>query len=492
MSERDYRNARVSYLTGIALALLSAAAMYAERIVLVSRMSIVYAGLNSLFENSFLILSAFDIGVTTYLMNYLLSAVSGSDEDEIRSSLRTVSHYCRKSASIIFALGLLLSLLMPFLSGERTWKVTLFFIIYLTGQLGQYLFGSRVLLLSSMQRNYIVSIFVQTGRVVEELLLIIIITRTENYLLYLCAVSTVTFVTYLLLYIKAGRDYPLLLRRDGRRECTQLAGQSILGMTLHRSSYVFYRSLEPVLVSLLFGSVAAGLYSNYLLVTSAFLTPFWIYESTVTPTITLRYLRGTRDENLALYRRSVYLNYILSLTAAVLALSLYTPYIMLSFGEEYLLGGGYDALFAFLVFLSSFRTTAIVFRDAAGLYSTDWKKALFEVLAALLLSLVLSRLLGLIGIPVAFTASYILVVLWRENRTVLRGALYEEKWDFCAEQAALMAYGMVTIVAVWYVTADNLSLSRVFYALGLSAASLFLWLSLSPSARRTLLRRNAG
>lgn len=492
MSERVGRNAGVNYFTGMALALLSAAAMAAERIVLVSRMNIVYAGFNSLYENTFLILSAFDIGVTTYLMNYLLSAVNGSDEDEIRSSLRTVSHYCRLSALLILALGLAVSLLMPLLSGERSWKVTLFFLVYLPGQLGQYLFGSRVLLLSSKERNYVVSVFVQTGRIVQELLLIFIIIRTENYLLYVSAVSIVTFVTYLAIYLKAGHDYPLLCRKGGRREYGSLPGRSILAMSFHRSSHVFYRSLESVLVSVLFGSAVAGLYSNYLLVTSAFLTPFWVYESTVTPTITLRYLRGTREENLALYKKNVCFNFILSLLAALLALSLYTPYITLAFGAEYLLGSGYDAVFAFLVFLSSFRTTALVFRDAAGIYSRDWKKALLEVLAALLLSLVLSPLMGLIGIPVAFTASYILVVLWRENRTVLQGALYEEKWDFCAEEAALMAYGMITIVAVWYVTEDNLSLLRLPSALGLWAAAVSLWLLVSPSARRAILGRKTG
>lgn len=489
MSERERRNAGVNYITGIALALLSAAVMYAERIVLVSRMGIVYAGFNSLFENTFLILSAFDIGVTTYLMNYLMSALNGSDDDEIRSSLATTSHYCRLSALVILTLGLAVSLLMPVLSGEREWRVTLFFLIYLSGELGQYLFGSRVLLLSAMQRNYIVSIFVQTGRIVQNLLLILVIIRTENYLLYVSVFSVLTFVTYLLLYLKAGRDYPHLCRGKGRRGSGPLPGRSILGMTFHRSSYVFYRSLEPVLVSLLFGSRVAGLYSNYLLVTSALLTPFWIYNSTVTPTITLSYLRGTREENLALYKKSVYLNFILSLSSASLALSLYTPYIMISFGEEYLLPGGYDAVFAFLVFLSSFRTTAIVFRDAAGIYSGDWKKALFEVLAALVLSLMLSRLMGLVGIPVAFAASYILIVLWRENRTVLERALYEEKWDFCAEEAALMAFGMITIVVVWYMTADNLSWSRIPSALALCISALALWLLLSPSPRRVLLGR---
>ena len=488
MSDRNTRRAGLNYTVGIVLALLGAIVMYAERIVLVRKMDIVYAGFNSLFENSFLILSAFDIGVTTYLMNYLLSAVKDGKENEIRSSVRTVGRYCRIASLIILSLGLLASLFMPLLSGEESWRISLLFVIYLLGQLGQYIFGQRVLLLSAMQRNWVVSVFVQTGRIAGELLALFIILRTQNYFLYISAISALTFLTYFLIYLKTGHDYPYLKVKDGKKDEGERIGRNILGMTFHRGSFVFYRSLEPVLVSVLFGAAVAGLYSNYLLVTSAFLTPFWIYESTVTPTVTLKYLGGTEEENLALYKRSVYFNFILSLLASLLALVVYSPYITLSFGENYLLGTSYDALFAFLVFLSSFRTTAVVFRDAAGIYSRDWKKAVAEVLTALVLSLVLSRFMGLMGIPVAFTASYILVVLWRENRTVLESALGDDKWDFCAEEAFLMALGLSVIVAVWYVTEEMTAFCRVLTAFGGWALTVALWLLLFPSARKSIFR----
>lgn len=489
VSDRDFSRARINYTVGIVLALMSAVVMYIERIVLVGRMDIVYAGFNSLFENTFLILSAFDIGVTTYLMNYLLSAVNGEDTDGIRSAVRTVSHYCRIASAIILILGLALSLLMPLLSGEEGWNVSLYFVIYLLGQLGQYVFGQRALLLSCIQKNWVVSLFVQTGRIVAEILAIVIILRTENYLLYTAAISLVTFLTYFFLYLKAGHDCPYLKRKNGEKERVERIGRNIIGMTFHRGSFVFYRSLEPVLVSILFGAAVAGLYSNYLLVTSAFLTPFWIYESTVTPTITLKYLRGTKDENMTLYRRSVYFNFIFSLLASLMCLVVLSPYIEFSYGEKYLLGESYDALFAFLVFLASFRTTAVVFRDAAGVYSKDWKKAVFEVLTTIVLSLVLSRVIGLMGIPVAFTASYILVVLWRENRTVLESALYEEKWDFCAEEAFLMALGLVLIVAAWYVTLGMNVFLRIATAFSFWLLCVALYLLVFPSVKRTLFGR---
>lgn len=489
MENKDFRRAGVNYSAGIVLALLSAVVMYAERIVLVSRMDIVYAGFNSLFENTFLILSAFDIGVTTYLMNYLLSAVSGGREEKIRLGVRTVGRYCRLASLIILSLGLAVSPFMPLFSGVRKWKVTLFFIIYLLGQLGQYVFGQRVLLLSCLQRNWVVSVFVQTGRILQETLAIVIILKTGSYLLYITSISALTFLTYFLLYLKTGHDCPYL-KEKGEKVKTEKIGRDILGMTFHRGSSVFYRSLEPVLVSILFGAQIAGIYSNYLLVTSAFLTPFWIYESAVTPTITLRYLRGTVEENLLLYRRSVYFNFLLSLLASLLCLVILTPYITFSFGENYLLGTSYDALFAFLVFLSSFRTTAVVFRDAAGVYTRDWKKAAAEVLTALVLSVVLSRLMGLAGIPVAFTASYILVVLWRENRTVLKYALHDEKWDFCAEEAFLMASGLVLIVVVWYITQEMPVYLALLSALGICTAAAAIWLIFFPSARRTVFGRD--
>ena len=81
---KSISKASLNYSVGLLLAALSGIMMYIERIIFVSHFGLEYVGLSSLFENTFLILSAFDIGVNTYLLNYLVSSVKKGREDEIR------------------------------------------------------------------------------------------------------------------------------------------------------------------------------------------------------------------------------------------------------------------------------------------------------------------------------------------------------------------------------------------------------------------------
>lgn len=453
MNLRDKVNgkAAVNYASGLVFALLSGVAMYVERVVLVSFMGAKYTGFNSLFENAFLILSALDIGVTSYLMNYLISALNGG-ENETLGAMKTIRRYYRTVTLVILLAGIFLSLLMPLLTkGEGGRETVFFFLIYLIGQLAQYFFGPRVLFLACREKSWLISTFVQTGRIIQYLVGIYVIIATGNYTIYLGSSTIITVAAYFILYIKAGSDYPVLREKYSGEEMEGWrVRRNLPGMILHRGSAIFFRSFEPLLVSILYGSVTAGIYSNYLLLSSAFLTPFWVFQSTVSPSIATKCLRSTSSENFALYRRSSYINYLLSLLASFLYLLIVEPYIRLSFGRMYEMGSTWDCIFTFSLFLSSLRTTPLVYRNCTGEYSVDWPKALIEVVFALVLSFVLSRFMGLIGIPVAFIITYIAVVIWREERTVLSSSLFSSGWDFVAKETCLMALGLIMIVALWY------------------------------------------
>ncbi len=486
--DKNNRKAVVNYTSGLLFALLSGAAMYVERIVLVSFMGAKYTGLESLFENSFLLLSALDIGVTTYLMNYLISAVNGGEE-ETKRAMKTISGYYRSVALVILASGTAVSFLMPLLTkGECGRESIYFFLIYLVGQLSQYFFGPRVLFLMCREKSWLVSTFVQTGRIVQYTAGIYVIITTGNYGIYLVCSALITLGAYLLLYIKAGLDYPVLRGRyKGEPDKSDRSvRRNLPGMILHRGSAVFFRSFEPLLVSAFFGSVTAGIYSNYLLLSSAFLTPFWIFQSTVSPSIAARCIRNTSDDNFSLYRRSSYINFLLSLAASFVYLLAVGPYIRLSYGRSFELGSTWDCIFTFSLFLSSLRTTPLSFRDAAGEYSSDWPKAVIEVVSALVLSFVLSHFMGLIGIPVAFIITYIAVVIWREERTVLSSPLFSSGWDFVAKESCLMAVGLILIVALWYVR-EYLPLYLALPAgIGIYALFTALWFLLDREACRSV------
>ena len=434
--------ARKNYLVGLLFSLLSGIVMYAEKVVFVSHFSLKYVGLSSLFENIFLIISAFDMGVNSYLVSYLVKAVREKDEARIRGSLSVVRRYYYISSAIVFFLGFIISFFIPVLTKNEVERAsTLYFLIYLIGALSQYYFGSRILLLLSFERSYIVSMFVQGGRIVQYLLSILLILKTDNYLFYILLGALATSLTYLLLYIKCGHLYLFIKEKKKKivKREKERVEYNIGGMIVHRTSIVFFRSFDTILVSLFFGASLNGLYSNYVLLLSAFLTPFWVFQATLTPSIALRYFNNSKEENMAMYKRCYYLNFLFSLLLSLVFLFVVRFYIVFSYGESCLI-------------LSSSRTTSLILRDIGGIYTYDWKKPLGEILLTLLFSLLFKSTFGLIGIPLSFVLSYVVLVIWLENRTVIKNVLFDLSWLFVAKESFLLSLGLaiIALLGAWW------------------------------------------
>ena len=329
----------------------------------------------------------------------------------------------------------------------------------------------------------------QGGRVIQYLVSIFVILKGGDYLLYIAISSLITFLSYLFLSLKSRADYPFLNGKEKKviEEDKRKVEKNILGMTFHWGSSLFFRSFEPIMVSLIFGSFCAGLYSNYLLLSNALLTPFWIFQSTVTPSIAIKYLDNSREENLKLYKKLVYINYIASLFVSIVYLLSVRLYISFSYGEVYLLDSSYNALFSFLLFLSSCRTSSLIFRDASAVYTSDWLKALIEVVVTIVLSFVLTPRLGLIGLPLAFIISYLTIVIWRENKTVMEYSLKDGSWTFISKESLLVALSLLILVGVWYITEYFSLLKAIILSLLVFFSVLLIWFSFDKEASKIII-----
>lgn len=481
--EDSYRKAKFNYTLGLAFSLLSGIALYVERFVFTKRMDISLLGLNSIFENVFLLISTFDLGVTSYLYNYLISSINSGDEDKTKEAMREVKTYFFLSFFVVLILGLISAIFMPiFTKKEIGRETTLFFLIYLLGMLSQYYWGWRSILLSAKERNWAVSVFVQGGRTVLYILLIVVTIFTSNYLYYIITFSLVTAFSYFLLFVKVGRDYPYVrgLKRVNLKSLKYKG--NILGMLTHRASFVFFRSFEPILVGILFGASFSGLYSNYLFFSFIFLTPFWIFQSSVTPSVLINYLNRDTEINKREYKKFFFSNYLISLSLSFLFLTLLPVFITYSFGKEYLLPSSINVLFTFLFFFSSLRTTQLVYRDVSGTYSKDWFKAVFEIVLSLVLSILFSYKYGIIGVPLGFATSYIVVVLWLEERTVMKYCFYDDSWDFIAKESFLTTIAMALILLWYQVSISNSFFMSVLLNFALLLIFLLLFFTLDRKA----------
>ncbi len=99
--------------------------------------------------------------------------------------------------------------------------------------------------------------------------------------------------------------------------------------------------------------------------------------------------------------------------------------------------------------------------------------------------------LGLIGLPLAFIISYLTIVIWRENKTVMEYSLKNGSWTFISKESLLVALSLLILVGVWYITEYFSLLKAIILSLLVFFSVLLIWFSFDKEASRIILKKDS-
>ena len=406
-----------NFVTGSLFSLISGGAIYLSRIVFLRYMSVDYVGYTSLFEHIFLLVSVLDCGVATSLTSFMSRAMRSGNDEKKNGVLRGAKIVYLSVSFLMLSLLFLISLLFM---GKRGLFLPSFF--YFFGQCAQYYLGWRILALNVSGRNDVVSRYVHSGRALGSILEMITISITRNFTLYVASSMVSVILSYLLLFFKAKSICSWIDEKSGivEEKEEKFFLKMIPSMASHRFGSLFFRSYEMIAVNLFFGFTVGGKYSNLLLTSTAFMTVFWIFQSSVTGIVGEHYaLEGRRDTFLLYKKMSVY-NLVVSFVTSLVFLLVGRWIGEVSFGKENIIGGDLPLFMALEMFLLSSRTTVLVIRDAMGDYHRDWWKPLLEASVVIVLTLLLSKQFSSASVPLSISITLILLSIPIDNAIVVR------------------------------------------------------------------------
>ena len=405
-----------NFASGSLFSLLSGITMYISRIVFLKYMTVDYLGYTSLFEHVFLLVSVLDSGVATSLTSFMARALAAGDERKkngvLKEARRVYMVVSTLMLTVLFSISLILGRKGLFLPS----------LFYFLGQCAQYYLGWRILALNASGRNDIVSRYVHMGRTIGAVAEIAVISLTRSFTLYVAVSMVAVILSYILLFFKAGRVSPWMNEREGvidKKEEKYLI--SVLpSMFSHRFGSLFFRCYEIIAVNLAFGFSVGGRYSNMLFISTAFMTVFWIFQSSVTGIVGDHYAMEGRRDSFLLFRKMEAVNLLFSFLAALVFLIFSKKIGELSFGKDNILEGAVPLLLSLEIFLNSTRTTLTVFRDAMGDYHRDWWKPILEAVSVVCLTFFLSRKYSFYSIPLSISVTLLFLSIPIDSFIVTR------------------------------------------------------------------------
>lgn len=446
--DNSIRNAKYSFLAQIANLMVQ----FISRTIFIQILGKEYLGLNGLFGNILTILSLADMGIGTVLVYTMYKPLAEHDHDKIRQLVNTYRKIYHSIALVILLAGICLVPFLRYLIKDmpNIPNLTIIYLLYLANTVSSYLYVYKISIINADQKNYIVTFNQQLFTVVANLAMIIVLLLTHNFLLYLLTQIIFSIASNFYLSHVAEKLYPYIkncktaeLSKPEKRNIRN----STLAMMLHRIGGVVVSGTDNLLISMMVGLDAVGIYSNYLLIINAVKKIISMYSSSIIASVGNLTVTENTEKMHTVFRHIFYSNFIITAFCATCLLCLINPFIKLWLGESYTFSFACVIVIIATFYVDGMRQASLCFIDSMGLFMKSKLKPVIEALTNLVLSIVFTWKFGVIGIFLGTVLSMLLVCVPWETYVLykygFKRSVLEYLWLYLKS-----AFIYVTMIAV--------------------------------------------
>lgn len=456
MSRLD--NARKGIVAGFANNILNVILPFISRTIIIYTLGNAYTGLGGLFTSIIQVLSISELGFGAAVSYILYKPIAEGDDAKVRAILNFTKRCFRIIGLIILMIGLAI---MPFLHHliksdiPNGLNIYILFVIYLLNVvLGYLTFAYKRLLFSANQRYDVETIIGSVTLIAQYVLQIIVLLTTKNYYLFVVVTVVTSMSNNIMCHIVTKRMFPQYFCEGqiGVAE-TKVLKKTIGGSFFAKVGETISMSLDNIIVSAFFGLVILGRYGNYLYVITALVALFAILHNTLRPIIGNCIVVESKQNNFTRFSVMNHMYLWCSIFCACCLLVLYQDFITVWVGEENLF-----SMWVVILLVASFllgRTTCVpvLFVEAAGLW---WECKFFAIIGAatkLLLSLFLSKMIGLPGMLIASMISTVAVTLFGYTTVLFKHYFVDKRHRsaYIKNTAGTVLKGLFSIGAVYLV-----------------------------------------
>lgn len=474
-TQKAFLNIAVSVLGQI----LSFALSFVIRTVFIRTLGELYLGLNGLYTNILSVLNLTELGLGTAIVIDLYRTVATNDKEKTKQYLELY----RRAYFIIGAVIVLAGLaLMPFLhyfvnDSELLVGINyrLVFLLYLLNTTFSYFFFAyRQSILQANQEEYKIRTITYIFKIVEMLLQVTGLLIFKSIYLYLFIPIVLGCISTVLKGMLCGRWYPYIREKpEGKltKEELRTTWRNIRSVAIYKVSGCVISSTDNIILSSFISIIITGLYSNYLVITSAITTLLEKLFSAFTAG--LGNLNVEAGENLEkkhdVFKALSFLNFWLYGFCSVCIFVLFEPFIQLWLGAEYTLGYWTEFAIMLSFLINGLQETVGTHRAAYGLFYRGRYRPLFSITLNIGISILLVKLLpsefGIVAVLLGTVLSNLLSTWWYDALILYKSAFKRSPKEYYLRYLLRMFFILaVALVSRYIVSLLTLSPLLLFFA----------------------------
>lgn len=414
--KKSLLNARVNLIFYFLTLILS----FFSRKIFLDTLGADFVGLTGTLQNLLGFLNLAELGISTAIGYVLYKPLFEHDEEKITEIISVFGYLYRWIGFIILGAGLVLACFLPLIFPNTQFEMGIIFFAYfafLASSLIGYFANYKQTLLGADQKNYVVTAYFQTATIIKTLIQMASAYYTGNYYLWVAIELTFGIIYSFILNWKINQVYPWL--RSEVRLGKQLFKKypEVMKYTkqlfVHQiASFVQFQT-TPFLTYAFVSLQMVAYYGNYTIIVekvNSLLVNFW---GSVSASIGNLISEGNNKRSVGVFWELIALRFFVGGICAFAMYILFSPFISLWLGSQYILSEDILLLIIVNFFIGVTHQVIKQFLYGYGLFSDVWAP-IVEAVIFISVALLGGYSFGLRGILLGGVISQLIILcIWK-------------------------------------------------------------------------------
>ena len=387
-------------------------------------------GLNGLFTNILTMLSLAELGIGTAISFSLYKPLANNDNKNISALMSFYRKAYKSIGFVILCIGIILLPFLKYIISDINTIENIYWIylLFLINTVSIYFISYKETLIIADQKKYKLTVIEIIGYIVLNVLQILFLLLTKNYIIYLVIQITVLFFQRIFMNKTISKIYLNIDFNSTEKisdSDSKIIKKNIKAMMFHKVGDVCVNGTDNIIISSCIDLITVGLYSNYLTIINMLNSFTTMIFSNMTSSVGNLLVSESNEKKYTTFKLIDYGNFLVYGYCSVVLLCVFNSFINLWVGESYCLSQEVVLLIVISFYITGRRVSPSIIKQAAGLYDDDKFTPIIQSIVNLFISIVLAKLIGLSGVIIGTIISSIVLPSWQRPYLLYKKVFYK-------------------------------------------------------------------
>lgn len=403
--------------TGMIYFFLNTILGFISRTIFIKVLGQTYLGVNGLVSNVISMLSLAELGISTAINFSLYKPLSEKDDKKIALLMKFYKKAYSIIGIVVFIIGLCITIFSDYLVKDsaniKEFKLILFLNVINVSL--SYFMTYKTTLLNADQKGYKLLSINIVFNILNIFLQIVALITTKNYIIYI-VVNMIVLIFQRIYTNKMIDDMYDVLEYDTDENLDKnellLIIKNVKAMIFHKIGSFCINGTDNIIISHFINIKTVGLYSNYSMLIAMISNFGNMIFNSITSSMGNLIATDEGNKRLEVFKKINFIAFWFYSVTAICLFNLINPFIKLWLGSNFIISR--DIIFIVLLnyYLTGMRVPLAIVKSSAGIYNEDKYIPLIQSALNLVISIVLVKKIGLLGVFIGTLLSGILTVNW--------------------------------------------------------------------------------